>query len=484
MRSKNKTLARFTSLMLSLVMVLTLFPLDAFAILTTPNTGPSVNSSKGGHNGVWDDTFQGFRVTILDHAGEPAFKFMGQCYALDLTVRPIRTWSDLYGVGIKTSEVLTGAATSLSEYRQYIWDAYIDDFAAQFTDGNWKVYLKAGSTNSDGIKKAFRDLKSHPPINWISDDNVTGRNPEIMGIFTNSDDAQSGKPIEMGPDAALRLIFNCCQETDEGRVYLWQLDESACIRSEQGADMMYKARELRNKGASPLDICGELGLQVSVEPIIWNRLGTDDGCFTSAVYGTQADIGWMIDNRYTDLKPNYDKPTWRDNFGGWDMLLFGRLGRKVMNLGFPVTFNYRKAKDGSITTNRWTIEPPQGEYATNTKSDRNRTYYVSNRTVASPTEGYSLNLYSFGYTPSALTETWTYDEINYRTKAGPAPQQDYFRYGPGEGQEYRNQLLDQHGIQPATPTASPMTATPGNAQLSLLVNRPPETPLIATKMRD
>ncbi len=48
MKPKGRILKRVLSLALSLIMVMTILPIETFAVLTMPNTGPNVTSKGGG----------------------------------------------------------------------------------------------------------------------------------------------------------------------------------------------------------------------------------------------------------------------------------------------------------------------------------------------------------------------------------------------------------------------------------------------------
>ena len=100
---------------------------------------------------------------------------------------------------------------------------------------------------------------------------------------------------------------------------------------------------------TPAKIIDELNYAVIVEPIIWNRLrrnyGTSNDWTQYVVYGTQTNIAEFINMAENAGILPKSATGW--NYGGVDVSLFGRAGRKAMylteNISFPAMIQW---KDG------------------------------------------------------------------------------------------------------------------------------------------
>ena len=86
------------------------------AVTVTPSAGGNGKGAVSTTGGVWDDGFSGFRISVLDYSGEPAFTFDGKD-SLDLLFNYPKQQS-YYGYEQKTGGRRHSVGT-FAELQQY-----------------------------------------------------------------------------------------------------------------------------------------------------------------------------------------------------------------------------------------------------------------------------------------------------------------------------------------------------------------------------
>jgi len=78
------------SMLLTLIPIQTSYAADSFAppssTAAAGGAGATPNNPNVNGKGVWHSDMQGFRISVLDYSGDPAFTFMGKD-SLDLLFR-------------------------------------------------------------------------------------------------------------------------------------------------------------------------------------------------------------------------------------------------------------------------------------------------------------------------------------------------------------------------------------------------------------
>ena len=298
----------------------------------------------------------------------------------------------------------------------------------------------------------------------------------------------------MGPDASLRTILNIYSITDNDEAYyLWQPKEDITTNSEGYIDTSYysaihgkqiinpntqSANNLRNRkisrlefhkslnGASgcggvtadqiarmkidpkieetkpmamtPAKIIDELNYAVIVEPIIWSRLrknyGTSDDWTQYVVYGTQTNIAEFINMAENAGILPKSASGW--NYGGVDVALFGRAGRKAMylteNINFPALIQWR---DGvpHIEYDLTLKAPPDAQRRVIAGSELD----INNDDMRDRTLGWGMHIF-YGGTGGNLPYTVTFDKVYGGINPHPAPDPSLIPIKPGEDVSLRN----------------------------------------------
>ena len=126
-------------------------------------SGGGITGGSSTGKGVWNDNYQGFRITILDYTGEPAFTFAGKDH-LDLLYSYPKTM-DLYGTYNKTS-YRRGIAGSYAELSK---SSYVVTFAVLeklYKDGKLSAVAKGdGPTALSGLLNLHKPLLKNGS-NW------------------------------------------------------------------------------------------------------------------------------------------------------------------------------------------------------------------------------------------------------------------------------------------------------------------------------
>ena len=331
--------------------------------------------------GVWWPTKQGFRITVVDYAGEPAFTYAGRDY-LDLVFSYPPESITYWGLHNKV-HAWRGASLKKSDLDAKAFIISIADFAAALNGGGYEF-----QTNGDA-SKTLSNLKNIPYHITQNGDTWVGQGQQVHNKLYGT----STENID--DNAALFAIFNIKQAN--GGPYLWQPKANIECISKQYTSQEIAA--LQQGKIAPFELMASRKLVISVEPIIWNQLRISKSQFSKwSVYGTQTDIGYICDK----LIESGDAFAYSDGGGkngGYDWSLFGKVGRKAMVLTKGITFHQYKSKDGIVKAN-WTISPPPN---IGTKP-------VDNTTVKAMQPGWSLFLYQL---KAKDTSTHTWDEENY-----------------------------------------------------------------------
>lgn len=361
-----KTKTKIVSILLLIVMVVSIFPITAFADGFTPvdavsaagGSGVTPGSAKpGGNDGVWSSRFQGFRIAILGFDGTPAFTFMGKDYIDLLFSKDNLSAMDYFGDGVKT-EMYRGIYDSPNKLKSYIFT--IDDIRKALDTGVLstavpntgelnKAIAKFSSTN---IPKPLGTVGTGASLKWVTYGDA------IKNVFYGDGDT-------LDETALIYVVLNLATvKPDKTIDWLWQPKSGAYTGENTFTTEELSA--LNDGDITPIQLMASKRLVVSIEPIIWNKLRLSSTQYSYGVYGTQTAIGGII---YWLEEGGWFKPTSGQGTGGYDTSLFGRVGRRSMitantSLVFPA---YRDKNGDLVLSYRWKIEPPKdiGQRITN-----------------------------------------------------------------------------------------------------------------------
>ena len=374
---------RFTAALLLIVTIFALFPTAAFAndgfdpidaVQAAGGNGTLPGSIEpGGNSGIWNDNFQGFRITVLDYSAAPAFTFMGKDYMdLVFSTRKIKEMN-YFGDGCKT-QVYRGIFDSANKLNSKILT--IGDIGVRLNSGEWSTAVP----NPDNLTKAISKMSANtiPKPLILNGDTWIRQGTAIKNVFY-------GKGDTLDETALLYVIMNLHSKDEIGNlVPLWQPKSGAYfgnnpITSEE-LSWLKEGRKPDGSTYTPIQLMSDKGLVISVEPIIWNNLRESKTKFSYGVYGTQTTIGgickWLEGGGWFN-------PTYGKGIGGWDSYLFGELGRQSMlvdNTG--IQFPSFVDKSGNRKSISWTIMKP------NDKGQK-----VTDAEVYELQLGWSLHLY-------------------------------------------------------------------------------------------
>lgn len=385
------------------------------AIKSTPN-------SKG--KGVWDHQYQGYRVTILDHSGEPAFTFYGKDY-LDIVFTKNKIEAmDYFGNGNKYTIQGRKIVDDSTKCTGYI--ITVDDLVSLFKNGSAVSKFPDGGNQASAVSK-LDDLCYHTTMRtqtkrdangkivYQLDDSgrqVLDKNRQPIPVKeviwekwgTRARDAFYGSGDKMDPSSILYLLLNMYVEGDGTISYFWKPKDGAYYITGEVSDSEKAA--LADGSLAPTTLMGRKGTIITIEPIVWNQLRVNSSKFSYGVYGTHTTIGgivdWLHDNGYFTAANNLTE------YGGYDWSLFGGVGRKSMvasgnNFGF---YAYRNS-DGTLVETKWKIEPPPKD------KQNDNSYYITNEMVWQFQPAWSVQAYALGLNGDS---THTYDSDNYPTK--------------------------------------------------------------------
>ena len=393
---KNRT--RLISILLLVVMIISIIPQTAFAssgfapvngVSSAGGSGKSPGSPKpGGNSGVWSSRFQGFRITVIGYDAAPAFTFMGKD-SLDLVfsydnIKEMDYFGDNHKLG-----VLRNFYESKDELNTKILS--ISDINKLLNNGGLATAVPNGADLNKAIKN-FTASKIPYPLNLVGGNWVTYGN-EIKNVFYGSSD-------KLDINALLYVILNLSSKDASGNyLRLWQPKSDAFLYGDTFTTE--ELAQLREGTITPIELMASKRLGISIEPIIWNKLRLSKNQYSYGVYGTQTSIGWIIDWLETPDSNGkvWFNPTAGKGTGGYDISLFGGMGRRSMvtdKISF-IFHNYRDEAGKVITDYEWWIKPPVD---TGQK--------ITNKEVGGIQPGWSLHLYRLIGSLEDTTHTFDY----------------------------------------------------------------------------
>lgn len=360
---------------------------DTITVWPSGSGGGIIGGSSTG-KGVWNDNYQGFRITILDYTGEPAFTFAGKDH-LDLLYSYPKTM-DLYGTYNKTS-YRRGIAGSYAELSK---SSYIITFSdLEYAANKGQIHVAA---KGDGSAALNALLNLHKPLL------KNGSNWEGFGK-TIKNQLYGPSSEDIADNAALWAIMNI----QMGSQWLWQPKSGAFLAGNNYTTQEIADMNNNKKGCTPSALMASRKLIISIEPIVWNQLRLSSTQWSKySVYGTQTTIGNIM-NELIAQGTDFANAAGGGVNGGYDYSLFGHAGRKAMILASDVSFEYKKDKTGSLVKEHWIMKAPINPNIAN----------VSNELVNIRTEGWSIQMYGL---KNDGDQTHTYDSHNYPiTDPGP-----------------------------------------------------------------
>lgn len=383
---------RITALILSIAMLFTILPAAAYASATsgfkpidamTAAGGKDVipgDPKPDGNGGVWDHSFQGFRIAVLDYSGEVAFTFMGKNYLDLLFTKTNISNMDYFGDGHKLG-IFRKTATSSDELTSAL--VTIDSIKTRLDDGRYATSIPDNSRIQQAISKLSKIPKPFKLVkkNWVT------YGTEIKKVFYGSDDK-----IE---DTALMYVLMNLRNSASGK-YLWQ-PKIDCHLGNNGFTTE-ELDSLKDNQITPIELMAEKQIVISIEPIIWNKLRISENQYSYGVYGTQTAVGgiiqWLEDGGW--FSPSYGK-----GYGGYDSSLFGKVGRRSMvTSSLKLRFNSQKDSSGQVIGKQWYVDPP---------ADTGQK--VSNDIIYDRLPGWSLHVYLLykGSSGTSVPFTHTFD---------------------------------------------------------------------------
>lgn len=398
MRSRvNKVI----SLLLLLVVILSQFDVSYATAIVDMWYSAGGNITSGASQttkGVWLPQYQGFRITVVDYAGEPAFTYADKDY-LDLVFSYPSDDITYWGLHNKV-HAWRGASLKKSDLDAKAFIISIKDFAAALNGGGF-AFKSPGTTSI-----TLSNLKNIPyhltqiGSNWVGQGDQVHK--KLYGASTeNIDDT-----------AALYAIFNMYDTNNN--TYVWKPKDTIECISQQYTPAEKTA--LQQGKITPFELMASRKLVISVEPIIWNQLRISKSQFSKwSVYGTQTDIGYICD-KLIEAGDAFANSDGGGRNGGYDWSLFGKVGRKAMVLTKPIRFHQYKSANGIVKAD-WTIMPPPDI------GDKP----VDNTTVKAMQPGWSLFLYQLKPN-DASTHTWDEEKYpdppNFEEHPAPDPTED------------------------------------------------------------
>ena len=356
--------------------------------------GSTPNNPNSNGKGVWSSDMQGFRITVLDYSGDPAFTFMGKD-SLDLlfSTKNLSTMQ-YFGAGDKLSGT-RNTKMSLDKINTKVYT--LDTLYSQLSSGLLDTTLPIGGdkpaaiekTKKSNVSKHLTQEKSGGKTTWVK-----------WGSEVRKDFYGSGEQMDL--NSLLYTILNLHTGGTTG-TWLWQPKSSAYFgnttitASEKAA--------LTSGKLSPVELMASKAVVVTVEPIIWNKLRIDSNTYAWGVYGTQTTVGGIIDWL---VSGGWYRPSYGATWGGFDESLFGRVGRKAMVMAdnYIHFHSYTSKPSGKRVVGKWNVLPP-------TDSGQK----VLNTEVYLRQPGWSLHAYLL---KKPGDQTHTYDSHNYPiTDPGP-----------------------------------------------------------------
>ena len=373
--------------------------------------GGSAGVPSSGGTGIWNRSMQGFRISVLDHSGDPAFTFMGKDSLDILFSTNGLSGMDYFDGGDKLSGTrmnnFTKYATNINNISSKV--TTLDDVYSMLKKGSWDTTLPEGGNKSVAIERVKPSNVSYyltqEGSSWVK-----------WGTEVKEDFYGAGKDADL--DALIYTLLNLQIPTGDSMAWLWQPKPGAHYINNYVENPITEAElsELYKGNTTPVSLMSSRRTIVTIEPIIWNKLRVSAGTYSYGVYGTQTTIGgimmWLENG-------GYYRPVRGAGYGGYDTAIFGRVGRKAMiTADFQFYFtSYTSKPSGKLVESQWQIEPP--------KDDGN---YISNKAIYQRQPGWSLHAYMLAANDS---QTHTHDNHNYpsdsstyQENAAPDPKKD------------------------------------------------------------
>lgn len=396
---------RVLALVLLVSILFTLIPIQsahADSNFNPPSTsaaaggaGSTPNNPNSNGKGVWSSDMQGFRITVLDYSGDPAFTFMGKD-SLDLLFSTKNLSAMQYfGAGDKLSGT-RNTKMSLDEINTKVYT--LDTLYSQLSSGLLDTTLPIGGdkptaiekTKKSNVSKHLTQEKSGGKTTWVK-----------WGSEVRKDFYGSGEQMDL--NSLLYTILNLKIVGGENIKWLWQPKSNAYFGNTPVTASEKAA--LASGKLSPVELMASKAVVVTVEPIIWNKLRIDSNTYAWGVYGTQTTVGGIIDWL---VSGGWYRPSYGATWGGFDESLFGRVGRKAMVMADNYIYfhSYTSKPSGERVVGKWNVLPP-------TDSGQK----VLNTEVYLRQPGWSLHAYLL---KKPGDQTHTYDSHNYPiTDPGP-----------------------------------------------------------------
>lgn len=391
---------RMISTLLLILMIIQIIPMQAIASGFSPVDGVS---SAGGSNkspkavspngagGVWNSKMQGLRITVIGYDGAPAFSIMGKDH-LDLLFSTNKlSGVDYFGDEHKLGMV-RNVRDSLGELNSFV--TTIDGIKQRLDNGT----MTTSVPNPSNLKKAisqFTPSRIPYPLQ-LSGGHWRTYGNEIKSVFY-------GKGDKIDNTALMYVIMNLKSKDKAGKyLNLWQPKSDAFMGFGRGFTSQ-ELSDLKSGKITPIELMAKRKLVVTVEPIIWNKLRISKNQYSYGVYGTQTAVGSTIDWLESG---GWFRPSSGKNVGGYDLTLFGRMGRRSMKLeGRTFQFQCYRDHNGKFVDNHpWDIGPP-----------KDNKQLITNKQIAEIQPGWSLHMYLFN---NGASETSTFD-----SKQGNIPHQ-------------------------------------------------------------
>lgn len=413
-------LFKTVAIMLLLSMILALLPLsllnisysaDSFAppsVTAVAGGGGAAGVPSSGGTGIWNRSMQGFRITVLDHSGDPAFTFMGKDSLDILFSTNGLSGMDYFDGGDKLS------GTRMNNFTKYATN--INNISAKvITLQSIYDQLKSGALDTtlpeDGNKSvAIERVKPSNVSYYLTQE---GSSWVKWGTEVKKDFFGAGNKMDV--NALLYTLLNLQTKKSDGTyLWLWQPKAGAYYNNNNSITESELA-EFKAGNINPVSLMSSRRIAVTVEPIIWNKLRVSAGTYSYGVYGSQTTIGgimmWLENG-------GYYRPVRGAGLGGYDTAIFGRVGRKAMvaaNYGIAYHSYTEKPSGKRVLNYDWYLLPPVDDGS-----------YVSNSTVYLRQPGWSMHAY-FLAQEGDQTHTWdnhNYSGSSYEENAAPDPKKD------------------------------------------------------------
>lgn len=292
-------------------------------------------------SGVWTANKQGYRITVLDHSGAPAFTFDGKD-SIDILFTSENNLDKMnfYVDGAKSDNGKGSIRVSKNAMNTKVYT--FDALQYIFQKGIWGTITPSGTNTQEGINEKDRAISklAHMPYPFTLEVGSTNEKGEVTSWRVQSYNGEVRKRLygtseRLEYDAGLYALLNT-YKLDNGKAnWLWRPKSSAFFTTggwtaEELASLNINIGEVENgiEGKTPIQLMAQRKLFISVEPIIWNPLRISANQWSYGVYGTQTGVAraidWLADGSYFVQK--------NSAYGGYDSIIFGRGGSQAITL--------------------------------------------------------------------------------------------------------------------------------------------------------